>query len=76
MSAAPAVSAHNDAQAFSRAEGVSPPPQWPGTCPRYMLHGDILVGSDRAVVAQNQPLDNAVSVNHAKLAIIACYLPN
>ena len=27
MSAAPAVSAHNDAQAFSRAEGVSPPPQ-------------------------------------------------
>ena len=28
MSAAPAVSTHNDAQAFSRAKGVSPPPQF------------------------------------------------
>ena len=44
MSAAPAVSTHGDSQAFSRAKGVSPTPQWAGTCSLCISHSDFRSG--------------------------------
>ena len=44
--------------AFSRAKGVSPHPQWPGTCFLCILHGGIRVGPGRDVVASSRPLGN------------------
>ena len=64
-SASPAVSTRSGSQASNRAKGQIHLQQWPGTCPRCVLHGNIRVGPSRTAVPRSR--DRASPRRHGVL---------